>query len=81
MHRPVIEAIGRLKRFHEDGRRVVRLDEGVPIENVIPLKWRDLVQLSGYEKMKLAPVIRQAMGLAHQFRSAQRPEAPRLGLW
>jgi TnpA family transposase len=43
VHRPVIEAIGWLKRFHEDGRRVVRLDEGVPIENVIPPKWRDLV--------------------------------------
>ena len=43
MHRPVIEAIGWLKRFHEDGRRVVRLDEGVPFENVIPPKWRDLV--------------------------------------
>ena len=43
VHRPVIEAIGWLKRFHEDGRRVVRLDEGVPIENVIPSKWRDLV--------------------------------------
>jgi TnpA family transposase len=43
VHRPVIEAIGWLKRFHEDGRRVVRLGEGVPIENVIPPKWRDLV--------------------------------------
>ena len=43
VHRPVIEAIGWLKRFHEAGRRVVRLDEGVPIENVIPPKWRDLV--------------------------------------
>jgi TnpA family transposase len=43
VHRPVIEAIDWLKRFHEDGRRVVRLDEGVPIENVIPAKWRDLV--------------------------------------
>ena len=43
VHRPVIEAIGWLKRFHEDGRRVVRLDEGVPIENVVPPKWRDLV--------------------------------------
>jgi Domain of unknown function (DUF4158) len=43
MHRPVIEAIGWLKRFQEEGRRVVRLDEGVPIENVIPPKWRDLV--------------------------------------
>ena len=43
VHRPVIEAIGWLKRFREDGRRVVRLDEGVPIENVIPPKWRDLV--------------------------------------
>jgi TnpA family transposase len=43
MHKPVIEAIGWLKRFHEDGRRVVRLDEGIPLANVIPLKWRDLV--------------------------------------
>jgi TnpA family transposase len=43
MHRPVIKAIGWLKRFHEDGRRVVRLDEGVPFESVIPPKWRDLV--------------------------------------
>jgi TnpA family transposase len=43
VHRPVIEAIGWLKRFHEDGRRVVRLEEGVPIENVILPKWRDLV--------------------------------------
>ena len=43
VHQPVIEAIGWLKRFHEDGRRVVRVDEGVPVEAVIPPKWRDLV--------------------------------------
>jgi len=42
-HRPVIEAIDWLKRFRDEGRRVVRLGDGVPVENVVPAKWRDLV--------------------------------------
>jgi len=43
VHRPVLEAIGWVQRFRDDGRRVVRLEEGVPIDNVVPAKWRDLV--------------------------------------
>jgi TnpA family transposase len=42
-HRPVLEALVWLKRFQEDGRRVIRPQDGVPIDGVIPFKWRDLV--------------------------------------
>ncbi|MDH3770215.1 MAG: DUF4158 domain-containing protein, partial [Nitrospirota bacterium] len=42
-HRPVLEALAWLARLRDDKRRVIRLDEGVPIDGVIPGKWRDLV--------------------------------------
>ena len=43
IHRPVLDALAWLRRFQKDGRRVIRPEEGVPIEGVIPIKWRDLV--------------------------------------
>lgn len=42
-HRPVLEALAWLARLRDDKRRMVRLDEGLPIDGVIPAKWRDLV--------------------------------------
>ena len=42
-HRPVLEAIDWLKSLRDEGRRVVRLEDGIPVEGVVPQKWRDLV--------------------------------------
>lgn len=43
-HRPVLEAINWLKQDSNDQhRRVIRFDEGIPIDGVVPAKWRNLV--------------------------------------
>ena len=42
-HRPILEALNWLQRLHDLGRRVIRQDDSVPIEGVIPAKWRGLV--------------------------------------
>ncbi|TIS62302.1 Tn3 family transposase [Mesorhizobium sp.] len=42
-HRPVLEALDWLKRFRDDGRRVIRPEDKIPIDGVVPAKWRDLV--------------------------------------
>lgn len=43
-HRPVLEALNWLKRHRSDQhRRVIRVDEGIPIDGVVPAKWRSLV--------------------------------------
>ena len=43
VHRPVLDAIDWIKRLHAEGRRVVHVEDGIPIDGVIPAKWRDLV--------------------------------------
>jgi len=43
IHRPVLEALAWLVRLRHDKRRMIRLDEGLPIDGVIPTKWRDLI--------------------------------------
>jgi hypothetical protein len=43
MHRPVVDAIYWLRRTGDDGRRIIRPEDGVPIEGVVPAKWRDLI--------------------------------------
>ena len=43
VHRPVLDAIDWLRRTADEGRRIIRPDEGVPLEGVIAPKWRDLV--------------------------------------
>ncbi len=42
-HRPVLDALAWIRRAQHEGRRVLRLAEGVPIEGVIPVKWRGFV--------------------------------------
>ncbi|WP_431324658.1 Tn3 family transposase [Rhizobium sp. YTU87027] len=44
-HRPVIAALEWLKRLLDEGddRRIVRPQNGLPIEGVVPARWRDLV--------------------------------------
>lgn len=42
-HRPVLEALAWLVRLRHDKRRTIRLDEGLPVDGVIPTKWWDLV--------------------------------------
>lgn len=44
-HRPVIAALEWLKRRLDEGddRRIVRPQDGLPIEGVVPARWRDLV--------------------------------------
>ena len=43
VHRPVLDAIDWLRRTGDEGRRVVRPKDGMPIEGVVPPKWRDLI--------------------------------------
>ena len=43
LHRPVLDAIDWLRRTGEDGRRIIRPEDGVPIDGVVALKWRDLI--------------------------------------
>jgi hypothetical protein len=47
MHRPVMDAIYWLRRTGDDGRRIIRPEGGVPIEGVVPAKWRDLIVEEG----------------------------------
>lgn len=42
-HQPVLDALHWLARLRNDKRRTIRLDEGVPIDGVIPPKWREVV--------------------------------------
>jgi TnpA family transposase len=43
VHRPVLDAIDWLRRTGEDGRRIIRPGDGVPIDGVVPPRWRDLI--------------------------------------
>ena len=43
VHRPVLDALDWLRRTHDDGRRIIRPHAGVPLDGVIPAKWRDLI--------------------------------------
>ena len=43
VHRPVLDAIDWLGRIGDDSLRVIRPGDGVPIEGVVPSKWRDLI--------------------------------------
>lgn len=42
MHRPVLEAVDWLRLTNDEGR-IIRPDEGVPLDGVIPPKWHDFV--------------------------------------
>jgi len=42
-HHPVLEALDWLKRYCDNGRRVIRPEDKIPIDGVVPAKWRDLV--------------------------------------
>ena len=42
-HRPILEALDWVRRHRDLNRRHAWLDEGIPIDGVVPSKWRDLV--------------------------------------
>lgn len=42
-HRPMLDATDWLRRTGDDGRRVIRPEDGVLVEGVVPPKWRDLI--------------------------------------
>ena len=42
-HRPVLDAVEWIRSSIDGGQRIIRPDDGVPVEGVIPAKWRDLV--------------------------------------
>lgn len=42
-HRPVLDAVEWIRSSVDGGQRIIRPDDGVPVEGVIPAKWRDLV--------------------------------------
>src|SRR3546814_12670895 len=42
VHRPVLDAVDWLRRT-SGSRRVIRPEDGVPLDGVVPPKWRDLV--------------------------------------
>lgn len=39
-YRPVLDALAHIRRARIAGRRVLRLADGVPVEGVVPAKWR-----------------------------------------
>jgi TnpA family transposase len=43
VHRPVLDALAWIRRARREGRRVLTLGGDVPVEGVIPVKWRDFV--------------------------------------
>lgn len=43
VHRPVLDAVDWLGRTGGDSRRIIKPEDGVPLEGVVPPKWRDLV--------------------------------------
>lgn len=43
VHRPVLEALDWLRRFRDAGQRVVRPTPDLPIDGVVPPRWRSLV--------------------------------------
>jgi TnpA family transposase len=43
VHRPVLDAIDWLRRTCDDSRRIIRPDDGVPLDGVVPPKWRELI--------------------------------------
>jgi TnpA family transposase len=43
VHRPVLDAIDWLRRTGSDSRRIIRPEDGVPLDGVVPPKWRDLI--------------------------------------
>ncbi len=42
-HQPVLDALAWIRRARRDGCRVIRIADGIPIEGVIPAKWRGFV--------------------------------------
>jgi hypothetical protein len=42
-HRPILEALDWVRRHRDLNRRHAWLDQGIPIDGVVPGKWRDLV--------------------------------------
>jgi TnpA family transposase len=43
VHRPGLDAIDWLRRTGDNGRRVIRPEDGVPLDGVVPPKWRELI--------------------------------------
>lgn len=41
-HRPLLDALDWIKRMRSDNRRFIQLDEGLPIDGVVPKKWREV---------------------------------------
>jgi TnpA family transposase len=42
-HRPVLEALEQIGRARAEGKRVLRLGDGLPLEGVVPGKWRSFL--------------------------------------
>ena len=42
-YRPILDALDWVRQHRDLNRRHIRLDEGIPIDGVVPSKWRDLV--------------------------------------
>lgn len=43
VHRPILDALAWIQKMQEDGSRVVRLEAGAAVNEIIPAKWRDLM--------------------------------------
>ncbi|WP_417460783.1 Tn3 family transposase [Kordiimonas sp.] len=42
-YRPLLDALDWIKRMRADNRRFIQLDEGLPIDGVVPKKWREVI--------------------------------------
>lgn len=51
-HRPILNALAWIRRARREGRRLLSVGNGVPIDGVIPVKWRDFV-ISGDGRINL----------------------------
>ncbi|MFC4348312.1 Tn3 family transposase [Kordiimonas lipolytica] len=42
-HRPLLDALDWIKRMRADNRRFIQLDEGLPVDGVVPKKWHEVI--------------------------------------
>lgn len=42
-HRPILDALEHMAKAQSEGRRVLRLADGAPVDGVVPAKWRDFL--------------------------------------
>lgn len=47
VHRPVLDGLAWIRRARREGRRLLHVGDGVPVDGVIPVKWRDVVIAAG----------------------------------